>query len=396
MTFSDSSVNREALRRKAYNYRWAEQEPDVIPLTAADPDFPAPPVVRDALEAYVAEGYFSYGPKLGLPEFVDAIVTSLRSRKAIAADETQVLPIDGAARAMFVMARMVLRPGDQAIVFDPVDYLFKSAVEAAGGIPVYSPVDPATGCYDIDGLDALVTPRTRMIGVCNAHNPLGRVLRRDEAEAIAAFADRHDLWIMNDEIWSDIIYSDPKQRPFVSMHALPADLRNKTVTIYGFSKTFSLAGLRAGFVVCPNGKTRERFSATADMPSTAGGISTLSQIAGTAALRDGWPWVDDFVAHLQEQRDHAVTRLNSIPGVRCSTPEGTYVLFPDVSAFGMTSAQIASRVLEVGRVAVVPGTPEFFGPGGAGHIRICFATSRSILAEGLDRLEYALSRVQSA
>ena len=390
-SFSDGAVDRALLRRRAYNYRWAEQPADVIPLTAADPDFRAPEVVRRAIIEYAEGGYFSYGPKTGLPEFRQTISEVMRARKGIDVPASRILPIDSAARAMFVMARSVLRAGDEAIIFDPVDYLFKSSIEAAGATAVLCPVDHATATFDFDQLEALVTPKTRMLGVCNAHNPLGRVLRREEVTRLAQFAARHDLWVMNDEIWSDIVYHDDEVA-FHSMHALPAELTRKTVTIYGFSKTFSMAGLRAAFMLCPDDEAYERFVAASDMPSTAGGIAPIAQVAATAALRDGWAWAEGFVSHLRGQRDYACARLNAIDGVRCLRPEGTYVLFPDITSFHMSSQEMTDELLQKARVAVVPGTPAFFGPGGEGHIRICFATSREVLQEGLDRIENWLTQ----
>ena len=384
--FSDASVDRAVLRERAYNHRWAEQPADVIPLTAADPDFPAPEPVREAIVEYASAGYFSYGPPTGLPEFRETVSRVVRERKGIEVPAARVLPIDSAARAMFLMARAVLEPGDEAIVFDPVDFLFKSAVEAAGGVPRYCPVDTLSGTFDMGRLEELVTDRTRMIGVCNPHNPVGRVLREAEVTALAHFAARHDLWVMNDEIWSDIVYED-EDVAFHSMHALTADLTSKTVTIYGFSKTFAMAGLRAAFMLCPDNDTYRLMLNASDMPSTAGGIAPIIQVAAAAAFRDAWPWVDAFVDHLRAQRDYAVERLARMDGISCNRPEGTYVLFPDISRLGLSSGDLVDTLLHDARVAVVPGTPAFFGPGGAGHIRICYATSRTILSEGLDRIE---------
>lgn len=384
--FSDAAVDRAVLRKRAYNHRWAEQPPDVIPLTAADPDFPAPQPVRDAIIEYASAGYFSYGPPTGLPEFRETVSRVVRERKGIDVPAARVLPIDSAARAMFVLARVVLEPGDEAIIFDPVDFLFKSAIEAAGGVPRYCPVDTFSGTFDTARLEELVTDRTRMIGVCNPQNPVGRVLREAEVAGLAEFAARHDLWIMNDEIWSDIVYDD-EEVAFHSMHALPPDLTAKTVTIYGFSKTFAMAGLRAAFMLCPSNEAYRLLLNGSDMPSTAGGIAPIIQVAAAAAFRDAWPWVAAFVRHLREQRDYAVERLARMDGIRCSRPEGTYVLFPDTSRLGLSSGDLVDTLLQDARVAVVPGTPAFFGPGGAGHIRICYATSRTILSEGLDRIE---------
>lgn len=295
--FSNEAVNRGVLRERAYNHRWAEQPDDVIPLTAADPDFPAPPAVREAILNYARAGYFSYGPADGLPEFRETVSEVAAERKNI------YLPIDGAARAMFLLARAALNPGDEAIIFDPVDFLFKKSVEAADGVPIFCPVDPRTGTFDSEQLESLVTPRTRMLGVCNPHNPTGRVLRKNEIQALAEFACRHDLW----------------------------------VTIYGFSKTFAMAGLRAAVMLCPNPHTYRRLYTASRMPSTAGGLAPIAQAAANAALREGWEWVESFISHLHAQRDYALERLSRMNGIRCSCPEGTYVLFPDITELGLSS-----------------------------------------------------------
>ena len=384
--FSNEAVNRGVLRERAYNHRWAEQPDDVIPLTAADPDFPAPPAVREAILNYARAGYFSYGPADGLPEFRETVSEVAAERKNIYLPADHVLPIDGAARAMFLLARAALNPGDEAIIFDPVDFLFKKSVEAADGVPIFCPVDPRTGTFDSEQLESLVTSRTRMLGVCNPHNPTGRVLRKNEIQALAEFACRHDLWVMNDEIWSDIIYPHDQIR-FHSMHSLPAELTGKVVTIYGFSKTFAMAGLRAAVMLCPNPHTYRRLYTASRMPSTAGGLAPIAQAAANAALREGWEWVESFISHLHAQRDYALERLSRMNGIRCSCPEGTYVLFPDITELGLSSRSVTERLLREARVAVVPGTSEYLGPGSKGSIRICFATSYSILNEALDRIE---------
>ena len=388
--FSDQAVDRDVLRKRAYNHRWAEQPDDVIPLTAADPDFPAPPAVRRAILNYAQAGYFSYGPADGLPEFRETVCEVAAERKNIHLPAAHVLPIDSAARAMFLLAQVVLNPGDEAIIFDPVDFLFKESVEAAHGVPVFCPVDPRTGAFDLEHLESLVTPRTRMLGVCNPHNPTGRVLRKDEVLALAEFACRHNLWVMNDEIWSDIVYPHDEIQ-FHSMHSLNAELTRKVVTIYGFSKTFAMAGLRAAVMLCPNSETYRRIYIASGMPSTAGGLAPIVQAAANAAFREGWEWVEAFISHLHAQRDYAFERLSRMNKIRCTRPEGTYVLFPDITELGLSSRNTAESLLRDARVAVVPGTSAYLGPGSEGSIRLCFATSYSILNEALDRIEDWLS-----
>ena len=157
---------------------------------------------RSAIVEYVEDGYFSYTPKLGLPSFREAIARHLREQKGEEISPELVLPIDSAARGMYVIAQTVLSPGDEAIVFDPVDYLFKNAVLAAGGVPVFFPTKVRDGRVDFSGLEQYITPKTRMICLCNPHNPLGKVYPREDLELILSLSERYDLWIMNDEIWS--------------------------------------------------------------------------------------------------------------------------------------------------------------------------------------------------
>ena len=192
-SFSDAAVPRALLRQRAYNLRWATQPSDVIPLTAADPDFAVAPVIREAMLDYVAGGVFSYGPAEGLPAFREACARVRTERRGTPTSPGLILAVDSAAAGMLHVARLALRPGDEAIVFDPVDFLFKASVEAAGGVVKLLPVDPSTGTFDFDALEGLVTPRTRLLGVCNPLNPLGRVLTADELRRLGTFAVEHDL-----------------------------------------------------------------------------------------------------------------------------------------------------------------------------------------------------------
>lgn len=385
--FRDENVNLTLLRKRAYNGRWAMQPADVIPLTAADPDFPVAPEIRAAISDYVAGGLLGYGPAEGLPEFRETMARVIAERKGISCSPDVILPTDSAAAGMFLIARYALEPGDEAIVFDPVDFLFGQAVDAAGGKRVYSRVDRAAGAFDLDGLRELITPRTRLICVCNPHNPLGRVMTREELTAIGRLAVEHNLTIMSDEIWSDIIYP-PHQH--TSMASLGPEIAGRTITVFGLSKTFGLAGLRIGFLVAPNAGVYERLMDLSRARTTAAGVTTLSQVAAVAAYERCWYWADAFLAHLREMRDYVAGRLNAIPGVTCHSPQGTYVLFPDIMGLGMGSRETADYLLERARVAVVPGLPRWFGPGAEGNIRLCFSTSGGILTEALDRIERAL------
>ena len=391
--FSDDEVRLDLLRERAHNLRWAMQPRDVIPLTSADPDFPVAPEIGEAIKAYVDGGVLGYGPLEGLPEFKETAARVTGERKRITCSPDVILPTDGAAAAMFLIARYACEPGDEAIIFDPVDFLFGQSVDAAGGTRVYSPVDKETGAFDLEGLPDLITPRTRLICLCNPHNPLGRVMTRDELLTIGQLAVEHKLVIMADEIWSDIVYP-PNEH--VSIASLSPQIAERTITVFGFSKTFGIAGLRIGFLVAPNRQVYEKLVQASLVRTTAAGVSTVSQVAAKAAYEACWYWVDAFITHLKKVRDYAVERLNAMPGISCPKPQGTYVLFPDITGLGMSSQGTAGFLLAKARVAVVPGLPRWLGPGAEGNVRLCYSTSFRIITESLDRIEAALQTLGHA
>jgi aspartate/methionine/tyrosine aminotransferase len=387
--FRDDNVNIDLLRQRAFNLRWAEQPADVLPLTAADSDFPVAHEIRQALHDYIDTGEFSYGPPEGLPSFRKVVSDMLNQHRGIPCEPNLVLAADSAASAMFAMARFALSPGDEAIIFDPVDFLFSASIEAAGGTPVRTRLDRKTGALDLAGIRKLITPRTKMLGVCNPHNPLGLVLSEQDLRALGEIAVEHGLWIMNDEIWSDIVFEPHR---FVSIASLSPQIAARTIMVYGMSKNFGLSGLRIGFLAAPSAEVFEGLIEASRARTTAWGASTLSQIAAQAAYEKGRPFLAAFLRHLTRVRDYAVERLNRMPGVTCRTPQGTYVLFPDISAYEMTSMEMAKYIFDEARVAVVPGAARWFGPGAEGHIRIAFPTSMKIISESLDRIEAALRK----
>lgn len=382
--FDSSNINFDVLRSRAYNYRWAEVEDGVIPLTAADPDFPMHPAVRKALTDYIAPGYMSYTPKLGLPEFRETISRALLSRKAEEVPAELILPIDSAARGMYVIAKAFLSPGDEMLIFDPVDYLFKESCLAAGAVPVLFPARVKDGRIDLAELESYITPKTKMLGLCNPHNPLGMVYSEADLEHIMSLAEKYDLYIMNDEIWSDIVYSPAK---FRSILTLGAERNRRTLSVYGWSKSFCVAGLRIGCVYCQDEANFEKIVAASDVMTTAGGISSLSQIAGMACMEEAYPWLDEFIAHLAGNRDYAVERINAMPKLKTRAGDATYLLFIDIRESGMDSQKFVDELTAKAKLALTPGAVKFFGPGAEGYVRLCYATGRDVLSEALNRLE---------
>lgn len=390
-SFTNEDVNLKILRQRAYNLRWAEVDEGVIPLTAADPDFPAPKAVADALTEYIQGGYFSYTPKRGFPEFAESLSRALKARKNEDINPDLILPVDSAARGMHIIAQTVLKPGDEALVFDPVDFLFKTSMEAAGAkVNLFPMTFREDGTIDFSSIEKYITPKTKMLGLCNPHNPLGKVYPKEDLEYLLDLSKKYGFYIMNDEIWSDIVYSDAE---FTSICSLGKEKNKKTLSVFGFSKSFGIAGLRAGCIYCQDEEIFDKLVEASLVDTTIGGISSLSQVAGIACLTECYGWLDEFVAHLQSNRDYALERLNQMPGVKCTKPQATFVMFPDVSEISIGAEELVEYLKKEERLAIVPGGRQFFGPGSEGHVRICLATSREILKEGLDRMERGLKKL---
>ena len=390
--FTNENIKFDVLRQRAYNMRWAEQDADVIPLTAADHDFPCAPEVVQALQDYIKEGYFTYTPHRGFPSFKKAIAKAMKERKNEDVNPDFVLPIDSAARGMKVIADAVLQPGDEVIVFDPVDFLFRTSMEAAGAKVILFPTNLQSDCVSLEGLEDYITPKTKMLGFCNPHNPMGMLYKKEDLDYLLRLSEKYGFYIMNDEIWSDMIYPECE---FTSLLHFGAERNARTLTVYGFSKTFGLAGLRIGCVYTMNQEMYDRVVKASLVDTTIGGIDALSQIAGEAALKYGFPRVDAFRAQIAENRDYALARIEKMPGIKCHKPQATFVLFPDITGTGWDPVDLIDVLKEKYRVALVPGGARFFGPGSEGHIRICLSTSREVLEEGLNRLEACLNDIAS-
>lgn len=382
--FSDRSVDLIALKKKAYNYRWAETKEGVIPLTAADSDFPVSDQIKKALTDYIEDGYFSYTPKEGLPEFIDAIWNYLVCEKKETVNKSCILPVDSAARGMFIIAEAVLKPGDDAIVFNPVDFLFRHSVKHAGANVIEYPAKISEGKIDLSNLESYITPKTKMIGLCNPHNPLGLLYEKEQLRTILEFAEKYDLYIMNDEIWSDIVFPE---KQFVSILSIDEAKTDRVLSVYGFSKAFGIAGLRVGCIYTTNQDIFKKIFDASCVMSTAGGISSLSQVAGIACLNDSLGWLKLFLEHLTEMRNYVCDRVNKMPLITCRAPEATFLAYADIRCFGMKSEEFTDYMKDRVKLALIPGGETFFGSMSEGYVRICFSTSYEILKEGMDRLE---------
>ena len=297
--------------------------------------------------------------------------------------------MDSAAFGIYLCCKTLLKPGDEVIIFDPVDFLFKYAAEQVEAKTITYHTPQKDDAFDFNELSSLISSKTRMICLCNPLNPTGKVFTRSELLSLAEVVAKHkDLIVLSDEIWSDIIFSPNTFNSFASI----GPVFDQTITVTGYSKSYGLAGLRIGSVLCPNKKIFDQILESSLHQSTVHGANVLGQIAATAALNDAQIWLSSFVEHLHRMRNLAVQKLNEMPGVHCKSPEGCYVLFPDISQTPYSASELHKHLLEKAKVAVVPGLPKWFGSAAEGHIRLSFATSEELLTEALNRIHNFLER----
>lgn len=386
--FTNDSVNLDILKKRAFNLRWAAVPDGTIPLTAADPDFPCAEPIRNALINYARDGYFSYGPAEGLVEFRNSLSNHYSNKFKANYRPEFILPVDSAASGIHLICKTFLKPLDEAIIFDPVDFLFRLTVESVHATPITFPIPQTNMEMDFASLELFINERTKMICLCNPLNPTGKVFTKKELKQLGNIAVKHNLLILSDEIWSDIIFAP---HGFTSIASLDEEIRKRTITVTGFSKSYGLASLRVGAVLCPDSESYEKLFNTSLSQYTVGGCNVAGQIAATVALNECENWLEEFVLHLSKMRSLCVDSLNQIHNFSCLPPEGCFVAFVNITKTGMSSQAVSDLLLQKAKVAVVPGLKQWFGEGAEGYIRISFATSEHILAEALDRIKTTMN-----
>jgi aminotransferase len=386
--FDQSSINLDVLKKRAYNLRWATVPEGVIPLTAADPDFPSAPEIAEAIIRFTKDRYLSYGPSAGVPEFKESVARFFNQKRNVPAAPELLFPVDSAAFGIHLICKAFLNSGDEALIFDPVDFLFRYSIENVGAIAVPFCIPPGDAAVDFERMEQLISKKTKMICLCNPLNPTGKVFTKDELTRIGELAIKYDLIILSDEIWSDIVF---EPHVFTSIASISEEIRQQTVTVTGYSKSYGLAGLRIGTVMASNSTHYSILFEASLHTSTIHGANVLSQVAVVAALDQCGYWLDGFVAHLQKMRDLVVNELNSINGFNCIAPEGCYVAFANITGTGKTSQEMQELIFSQANVSVVPGLKQWFGQGAEGYIRLSFATSEEILTQALGRIKHEVN-----
>ena len=361
---------------------------DVISLGVGEPDFDTPRVIVEAGVESLREGRTHYTSNFGTIELRRALAAHLERRYGVAYDPTTELLITvGASEAVDLALRATCDPGDEVILHEPSYVSYVPAIVFAGGVVRRVPtrfeddfaLDPAA-------VEAAVTPRTKALFLGYPCNPTGAVLPDDVQDELAAIAVRHDLLVYSDEIYDRLAYGSYRHR---AMSALPG-MRERTVLMGGFSKAYAMTGWRVGYLAAPaailEGIVKVHQYGIMSAPTTA-------QDAALVALVDGEADVERMIAEYDRRRRLLVDGLNAL-GLETFEPRGAFYAFPRISSTGLTADAFTKRLLTEERVAVVPG--DAFGPSGAGHVRMCYATSYEQIEEALRRIGRFVSRVRAA
>ncbi|MDF7659009.1 pyridoxal phosphate-dependent aminotransferase [Erwiniaceae bacterium L1_54_6] len=357
---------------------------DVIHLEIGEPDFNTPEhIIQSAIMA-LNDNDVHYGPVMGKLSLRESIARKYRQQYGLDYTANEILITQGVAHGIFLAIMAYLNPGDEVLVPDPGYLCYATVPEIAGAKAISYSLDTGPDCQlDVDVLASLITPKTRMILVNSPANPGGDVLNKHSLLAIAQLAITHNLLVVTDDIYADILF----EGEFTSIAMLP-EMRERTIVLNGFSKYYAMTGWRIGYLLCPQSLMDPLMRLS--FYSIACPVSFIQTAAETALNSDDHA-SQAMVAEYRQRRDFLYENLNRLPGCHCQKPAGTFYIMLNISGTGMTSDAFCQYILETCYVTLVPGT--VFGARGEGFVRLSYATSMENLRVAINRISDALLRI---
>lgn len=359
----------------------APPSPDVVRFTVGQPDFDTPEdVVQSAIDA-LQRGETAYTRSQGSVSLCQAVSTHLQTLN-IQSDPEDVVITPGCKQALLYSLMATIRPGDEVLLLAPAWPSYDGMIRIFGGVPVHVPVQRPSYHPDFDALEASVTERTKAIMLNSPNNPTGAVYSPEEVEKIAQFADKHDIWIVDDMIYSTLVWSEHNYTSPINSEGG----ENRTITIGGWSKGWAMTGWRMGWITGP---TEFMEAVKTCQTSAATHIPTFLMPAGEVALGLKEE-TEEMAKSFAERRMVMHVGLNNLPGVKAPEPEGAFYILADITGTGMSDIEFADRALAEARVQLIPGS---LMEGGEGLVRLSYATSLENIREGIDRLSEWLTRI---
>ncbi|MEM2936960.1 MAG: pyridoxal phosphate-dependent aminotransferase [Candidatus Bathyarchaeia archaeon] len=361
------------------------QGKNILHLEIGEPDFDTPKHIKDAAVKALYAGYTHYVPAAGIQELREAIAEDVAKSRNIEVDPEEVVVTPGAKPIMFFAILACVNPGEEVLYPNPGFPIYESVINFVGAKPVPVPLkeDNDFG-IDHEYVKEHVTKKTKMIIINSPGNPAGNVLTKDDLKLIAdCVADRDDVLVLSDEIYNRIIYEGEHE----SIASLPG-MKEKTIILDGFSKTYAMTGWRLGYGVMRKDLAQK---ITQLMINSNSCTCAFVQMAGIEALKGPQDSIGKMVEEFRKRREVIVSGLNKLKGVTCKKPRGAFYVFPNITRTGMKSQELSDYMLNKAGVAVLPGTA--FGAYGEGYLRLSFATSVENIKKALDRMSEALEKL---
>lgn len=363
----------------------AQSMEGVISLGVGEPDFTTPWSVIEASYHSLERGFTAYTPNAGLPQLRRSIVKFLSARFAVDYDSNdEIIVTVGASQAIDIAFRAILNPGDEVIVMEPSFVSYVPTITLAGGVPVIVDTHEHNQFkLSKDALEQAITKKTKAVLICSPNNPTGAVLDKEDLIGISDVIKKHDLLVISDEIYADLIYDEA----YTSIASLEG-MKERTLLVSGFSKAFAMTGWRLGYVCGPEMLISQMLKIH---QYTIMSAPTMAQYGAIEALENGLEEVAYMKESYKQRRNYVVKALTRM-GLSCHTPGGAFYVFPSVKSTGLTSSEFAERLLMEEKVAVVPGS--VFGESGEGYIRCSYAASMKQLTEAMARIEQFVNKLK--
>src|SRR6266702_429463 len=352
----------------------------IVHLEIGEPDFATPDNIVEAAIGAMQNGYTHYTPASGIWEAREAVAQFVSRMLSTEVQPADVVLVPGSKNVLLFTLLACVEPGDEVILPDPGYPAYASQVSFIGAVPKVVTLREETGFrMDLDELASLVTPRTRMLIINTPKNPTGGVLTEEDVHFVCNLANEHDLMVVSDEIYSQLVYGFGHVSPLSH-----PGMRERTVLMDGLSKSYAMTGWRLGYAVAPRPVAAKLEQLMINSSSCAAAFTQMAAIEALSAPESDHA-VNRMVKVFQHRRDLIVDGLNEIDGVRCARPQGAFYAFPNIEGTGFGERDLADRLLTEAGVAVLPGTA--FGGAGKGYIRIAYTQSEDELTRGLDRIK---------
>ena len=357
----------------------------LISIGGGEPEYDTPKHIVDAMKKAMDDGYTHYGNFRHILELREAVAAKYH-KYGVDVDPEHVIITPGSTMGIYMVFRTLMQPGENYITMDPCFFGYYGPTEELGvnAVPVPRYKDENWD-FHLGDVQKATTDKTKGILICSPDNPTGSVLRDEKLKEIAEYSIENNITVISDDIYDELTYDGHK---FKSIASLPG-MSERTIILNGLSKTYAMTGWRVGYIIAPDQETYDRLFKI--QMSTFLVLNQAMQHASIAALSGPQDCVAEMVKKYQAKRDYALDRWAEVPNVEVTKPEGAFYLFPNLSAYGKSSAQLAKYFREEANVAITPG--HLFGKQGEGHIRNAYAQSMADLEEGMDRIKAALKKL---